>query len=58
MGLNSVKDINTNYGSGKVGYTNGGKPVVIRPGSSEVSGGFPTLEIKISGSNKYKIRYK
>jgi len=50
----NVKDIQTQYGSGKVGYLEDGTSVVARPGSKT---GEPTLEIKISNSKIYKIRY-
>ena len=49
-----VKDIQTQYGTGKVGKLNGGISVIARPGSKT---GGATLEIKISNSKIYKIRY-
>lgn len=50
----NVKDIQTQYGSGKVGYLEDGTTVVARPGSKT---GGATLEIKISNKKIYKIRY-
>ncbi|MDF2804838.1 MAG: hypothetical protein K0S61_4743, partial [Anaerocolumna sp.] len=50
----SVKDIQTQYGPGKVGRLSDGTTVVARPGSAT---GGPTLEISISNSKVYKIRY-
>ena len=52
--LLNVKEINTQYGTGKVGYLEDGTSVVARPGSKT---GGPTLEIKISNKKIYKIRY-
>jgi RHS repeat-associated protein len=49
-----VKDIQTKYGPGKVGKLSDGTTVVARPGS-KTSG--PTLEITVSNSKAYKIRY-
>jgi len=57
LNLNNVKDIQTKYGPGKVGYTSDGAKVVVRTGSSAISGGAPTLEIKISNSKIHKVRY-
>ena len=54
LGLEDVKEINTKYGSGKVGKLSDGTTVVARPGS--VTGG-PTLEIRISRNKIFKIRY-
>ena len=50
----NVKDIQTQYGPGKVGYLEDGTTVVARPGSQT---GGATLEIKISNKKIYKIRY-
>ena len=50
----NVKDIQTQYGSGKVGVLSNGAKVVARPGSKT---GGATLEIKVSNSKIYKIRY-
>ena len=50
----NVKDIQTQYGPGKVGYLEDGTTVVARPGSKT---GGATLEIKISNKKIYKIRY-
>ena len=52
--LSNVKDIQTQYGLGKVGYLEDGTSVVARPGSKT---GGPTLEIKVSNKKIYKIRY-
>ncbi len=49
-----VKDIQTQYGSGKVGTLSDGTKVVARQGSTT---GGATLEIKVSNSKVYKIRY-
>ena len=49
-----VKDIQTKYGLGKVGTLSDGTKVVARRGS--VTGG-ATLEIRVSNSKIYKIRY-
>ena len=48
-----MKDIQTQYGPGKVGYLEDGTTVVARPGSKT---GGATLEIKIS-KKICKIRY-
>ena len=48
------KDIQTKYGPGKVGTLSDGTKVVARQGSAT---GGPTLEINISRSKVYKIRY-
>ena len=50
----NVKDIQTKYGHGKVGTLSDGTKVVARQGSTT---GGPTLEIKVSNSKVYKIRY-
>lgn len=50
----NVKDIQTKYGSGKVGTLSDGTKVVARQGSTT---GGATLEIKVSNSKGYKIRY-
>ena len=50
----NVKDIQTQYGPGKVGYLEDGTTVVARPGSTT---GGATLEIRVSNSKVYKIRY-
>lgn len=49
-----VKDIQTQYGTGKVGKLSDGTTIVARPGSTT---GGATLEIRISNSKVYKIRY-
>ena len=49
-----VKEIQTQYGLGRVGRLSDGTTVVARPGS--VTGG-ATLEIRISNSKVFKIRY-
>lgn len=49
-----VKEIQTQYGAGKVGKLSDGTTVVARPGSTT---GGATLEIKVSNSKVYKIRY-
>lgn len=49
-----MKDIQTKYGFGKVGTLSDGTKVVARQGSTT---GGATLEIKISNSKVYKIRY-
>lgn len=54
LNLINVKDIQTQYGSGKVGNLTDGTIVVARPGS-RTSGA--TLEIRVSNSKIYKIRY-
>ena len=51
----NVKDIQTKYGPGKVGTLSDGTKVVARQGSTT---GGPTLEIKVSNSKVYKIRYQ
>ena len=50
----NVKDIQTKYGSGKVGILSDGTKVVARQGSTT---GGATLEIKASNSKVYKVRY-
>ena len=52
--LSNIKDIQTQYGPGKIGYLDNGISVSIRPGSKT---GGPTVEIRISGRNIIKIRY-
>ena len=47
-----VRDIQTQYGSGKVGKLSDGTTVVARPGSTT---GGATLEIRVSNSKVYKI---
>ena len=54
LGPSNVKDIQTQYGSGKVGTLSDGTKVVARPGSKT---GGSTLEIKVSNKKIYKIRY-
>ena len=54
LNLINVKDIQTQYGSGKVGNLIDGTTVVARPGSRT---GGATLEIRVSNSKIYKIRY-
>ena len=49
-----VKEIQTQYGTGKVGKLSDGTTVVARPGSTT---GGATLEIRVSNSKVYKIRY-
>ncbi len=49
-----VKEITTQYGTGKVGKLSDGTTVIARPGSAT---GGATLEIKVSNSKVYKIRY-
>ena len=49
-----VRDIQTQYGSGKVGKLSDGTTVVARPGSTT---GGATLEIRVSNGKVYKIRY-
>ena len=57
--LRDVKEIDTQYGKGKVGTLEDGRNVVVRPGSSSKNSD-PTLEIQ--GENKSpdrtKIRYE
>jgi len=50
----NVKEITTQYGTGKYGILSDGTKLVARPGS--MTGG-ATLEIKISNKIIYKIRY-
>lgn len=50
----NVKVIQTKYGPGKVGTLSDGTKVVARQGSTT---GGATLEIKVSNSKVYKIRY-
>lgn len=47
----NVKDIQTQYGAGKVGTLSDGSSVVARPGSKT---GGATLEIKVSNSKIYE----
>ena len=54
LNLQNVKDIQTQYGPGKVGSLKNGGRAVVRPGSKT---GGSTLEIVISNSKIYKIRY-
>lgn len=49
-----IKDIQTQYGLGKVDKLSDGTTVVARPGSTT---GGATLEIRVSNSKVYKIRY-
>lgn len=49
-----VKEIQTQYGPGKVGKLSDGTTIVARPGSAT---GGATLEIRVSNSKVYKIRY-
>ena len=49
-----VKEIQTQYGPGKVGKLSDGTTVVARPGSTT---GRATLEIRVSNSKVYKIGY-
>ena len=49
-----VKEIQTQYGPEKVGKLSDGTTVVARPGSTT---GGATLEIRVSNSKVYKIRY-
>ncbi len=50
----NVQDIQTKYGAGKVGTLGDGTKVVARQGSTT---GGATLEIRVSNSKIYKIRY-
>lgn len=50
----NIKDIQTKYGPGKVGTLGDSTTVVARLGSN--TGGL-TLEITVSNSRVYKIRY-
>ena len=52
--LNNKVTYYTKYGTGKVGTLSDGTKVVARQGSTT---GGPTLEIKVSNSKVYKIRY-
>ncbi|MCJ1996143.1 hypothetical protein GYN67_05530 [Lactococcus piscium] len=56
--LGDVKEIDTQYGKGKVGALDDGRTVSIRPGSSANSNN-PTIQIDEKGKNpeKIKIRY-
>ena len=49
-----IKEIQKQYGLGKVGKLSDGTTVVARPGSTT---GGATLEIRVSNSKVYKIRY-
>ncbi len=51
----NIKDIQTQYGPGKVGTLSDGTTIVTRRGSTVT--GQPTLEIRVSNSKIYKIRY-
>ena len=55
LGLSSVKEIQTKYGSGKFGILDNKIKVIARRGSTT---GGPTLEIQISKNKVYKIRYQ
>lgn len=50
----NIKDIQTQYGPGKVGTLSDGTKVVARQGSTT---GGPTLEITVSKKKIFKIRY-
>lgn len=50
----NVKNIQTQYGPGKSGTLSDGLPISVRPGSGT---GGSTIDIKFSGSNKWKIIY-
>ncbi|WP_252250320.1 hypothetical protein [Clostridium sp. ZBS13] len=50
----NVKDIQTQYGPGKVGILSDGTKVVARQGSTT---GGPTLEITVSKKKIFKVRY-
>ncbi|WP_096815437.1 hypothetical protein, partial [Pseudolactococcus piscium] len=54
LGLKDVKDIQTDYGAGKVGFLEDGRKVVARPGSTAEA---PTLDIQNDKYDKTKIRY-
>jgi len=54
LGLSNVRDIETKYGPGKLGYMSNGAKVIARQGSNT---GGATLEIVFSKRNIYKIRY-
>lgn len=63
LGLKDVKEIDTQFGKGKVGLLDDGRKVVIRPGSGgnedTRNDGSPTLEIQDKiGPGRTKIRYK
>ena len=61
LNLNDVKEIDTQYGKGKVGKLDDGRTVSIRPGSKGegAQDGPPTLEIKKPGVRDVtKIRYQ
>ena len=49
-----IKEIHTNYGSGKTGKLPDGRFVTARPGSSD---GRPTLEIRAANGRGIEIRY-
>ena len=49
-----VKNIQTKYGNGKFAKLDDGTTISVRPGSNT---GGATLEITISNTKKYKIRY-
>lgn len=50
----TVKEIQTQYGVGRVGKLKDGTTVVARPGSNT---GGATLEIRVSNTKVYKVRY-
>ncbi|PJO76997.1 septum formation inhibitor Maf [Neisseria sp. N177_16] len=53
--LQNIRQINTQYGQGRIGTLPDGRTVTVRPGSSN---GSPTLQINSKTSNKViKIRY-
>ena len=54
LGPKNVTNINTSHGPGKMGYIDGSTKVVARPYSKT---GGATLEINLSRSRVYKIRY-
>ena len=54
LDASDVKEIQTGYGVGYMGFQKDGTKVIVRPGSKT---GGPTLEIDISKNKKYKIRY-
>ncbi|MGX7047937.1 hypothetical protein RU86_GL001820 [Lactococcus piscium] len=56
-----MKEIDTEFGKGRVGTLDDGSNVVVRPGSKGKNGvtGPPTLELQKKDSpEKTKIRYK
>jgi len=54
MNPSGVKDIDTQYGPGKVGVLSDGTKVTVRTGSKT---GGPTIEIKIPNTKMIKVRY-